>query len=201
MTDEKEKERRYEALKQVRDEVVNLKESPLYGGRVKPVIGEGSHFAEIIMVGEAPGKNESEQGRPFCGAAGRILDELLKSVGIKREEIYITNILKDRPPNNRDPLPDEIRLYAPFLDRQIEIIRPKAIVTLGRFSMAYVMERYGLKELIEPISRARGKVYETEMKYGSVKIIPMYHPAVAVYNGGMKEALFQDFKVIKEELK
>lgn len=196
--DEEEKKRRYEELKKVRDEVINLKESPLYATRVKPVIGEGSHFAEIMFIGEAPGRNEAETGRPFCGAAGKILDELLTSSGIKREDVYITNIVKDRPPNNRDPLPNEIALYAPFLDRQIEIIKPKVLATLGRYSMGYIMERYGLLELIEPISKARGKVYETVLSYGEVKIVPLYHPAVAVYNRTMIEALKEDFKVLRE---
>ncbi len=200
-TEEKEKIRRYEELKKIKDEVVNLKESPLYATRVKPVIGEGSHFAKIMLVGEAPGKNESETGRPFCGAAGRILDELLASVGIPRADVYITNIVKDRPPNNRDPFPDEIALYAPFLDRQVEIIQPKVIAALGRFSTVYLMERYGLQEMVDQISNLHGKVFETAAPYGEVKIIPLYHPAVAVYNRSFLEALKEDFKVIKEELK
>jgi len=192
----KEKER-YEAMKKIRDEVVNLEESPFYASRVKPVIGEGSHMAEIMFVGEAPGKNESETGKPFCGVSGKILDELLESVGIKREEVYVTNIVKDRPPNNRDPLPNEIELYAPFLDRQIEIIKPKILATLGRYSMVYIMERYGLKELLEPISKAHGREFEVEMSFGKMKVVPLYHPAVAVYNRNMLESLKEDFKVLK----
>ncbi|MDD4761444.1 MAG: uracil-DNA glycosylase [Candidatus Pacebacteria bacterium] len=195
---DREKQERYEAMKKIRDEVINLKESPLYISRVKPVIGEGSHFSKIIFIGEAPGKNEAETGRPFCGAAGKVLDELLESAGIKRDEIYITNIVKDRPPNNRDPLPEEIKLYAPFLDRQVEIIRPEVIATLGRYSMVYIMERYGLSEMVEPISKARGKIYETSMPYGIVKIVPLYHPAVAVYNRTMIKILKEDFKVLRE---
>src|SRR5438876_1787730 len=119
---------RTELMKQIKDEVLLLKDSPLYAERVKnqvfPVIGEGSHHAAIMFVGEAPGKNEAKTGRPFVGAAGKILDEMLAHVGIDRKEIYITNIVKDRPPFNRDPLPDEIEIYGPFLDRQIEIIQP-----------------------------------------------------------------------------
>ena len=192
------KQKRYEALKKIKDEIIAFKESPLYKDRVKPVIGEGSHFAEIMFIGEAPGKNESLTGRPFCGASGRILDELLSSISLPREEVYITNIVKDRPPNNRDPLPSEIEMYAPWLDRQVEIIKPKVLATLGRFSMGYIMERYGLKELIEPIGKAHGKVYEASFDFGSVKIVPLYHPAVAVYNGNMKDALKEDFKVLKK---
>src|SRR5690606_1691382 len=120
--------------------------SPLYEYRVKnkylPVVGEGSCLADIVFVGEAPGKNEAKTGQPFCGASGRVLDELLGECGIKRGDVYITNIVKDRPPENRDPKPEEIILYAPFLDKQIEIIKPKVVATLGRFSMSYVIGRY-----------------------------------------------------------
>ncbi|MEK7582370.1 MAG: uracil-DNA glycosylase, partial [Patescibacteria group bacterium] len=131
-----------ELLRHIRDEVVNLTGSPLYADRVKggvyPVIGEGNHHATIMFVGEAPGRNEAKTGRPFVGAAGKILDQLLEGVGIDRKDVYITNIVKDRPPFNRDPVPEEIEAYGPFLDRQITIIQPKVIATLGRFSMVYV---------------------------------------------------------------
>ena len=166
-----------EALKKIKDEVVALSDSPLYADRVKnkyfPVIGEGNHSAQIMFIGEAPGENEAKTGRPFCGRAGKVLDNLLESVGIKREEVYITNIVKDRPPKNRDPLPDEIALYAPFLDRQIEIIKPKVIATLGRFSMQYVMNRYGLEWELAPISVLHGKVFDTEIAGEKVKIVPL----------------------------
>jgi DNA polymerase len=194
---EKDRERRKELLKKIKDEVVALKNSPLYKYRVKPVIGEGDHFAKIMFIGEAPGKNESETGRPFCGAAGRVLDELLDSVGIKREEVYITNIVKDRPPGNRDPLPDEIDLYAPFLDRQIDIIRPNVLATLGRFSMVYIMNKFGLGDQLKNISQMHGKVFETSASYGKINIVPLFHPAVALYNGGAKETLKKDFKILK----
>jgi uracil-DNA glycosylase len=142
------KEERKELMRKIKDEVVALKESPLYEFRVEnknlPVIGEGSHFAKIMFIGEAPGRNEARTGRPFCGRAGQILDELLNTVGIKREDIYITNIVKDRPPQNRDPSPEEIQIYGPFLDRQIEIIQPKIIATLGRYSMYYIMPKFDL---------------------------------------------------------
>jgi len=192
-------------MKKVRDEVLNLNDSPLYEYRVKnknfPVIGEGSHDAEIMLIGEAPGKNEAATGKPFCGASGKILDELLDSIDTKRNNVYITNIVKDRPPENRDPRPEEIALYAPFLDRQIEIIEPKVIATLGRFSMEYIMKRYGLSDVIEPISKAHGKKFETEMPYSEIFVVPLYHPAVAVYNANMKSDLKKDFAVLKELVK
>jgi DNA polymerase len=200
--DPKEVKTRHEQLKKIKDEVINLKESPLYKERIKnnvhPVIGEGNHFAKIMFVGEAPGKNEAEQGRPFCGASGRILDELLASIELPRQSVYVTNIVKDRPTDNRDPLPNEIELYGPFLDRQIEIIQPKVIATLGRFSMVYVMRMFGLESQLEPISKAHGKSFDAKARFGSLKVVPLYHPAVALYNGSTKSELMKDFKVLAD---
>lgn len=194
-------EERKELMRKIRDEVVALKQSPLYKFRIEnknlPVIGEGSHFAKIMFVGEAPGRNEAATGRPFAGAAGKILDELLASVGIERPDVYVTNIVKDRPPQNRDPLPEEIEIYGPFLDRQIEIIQPKVIATLGRYAMSYIMPKFDLTFEMEPISRAHGKVYDAETGYGPIKIVPLYHPAVAVYNSETKNQLKKDFEVLK----
>src|SRR3990167_9382858 len=184
-------------LKEIKDEVVVLTASPLYGERVKnkyfPVIGEGNHSAEIVFIGEAPGENEAKTGKPFCGRAGKVLDMLLASVGIERKDVYVTNIVKDRPPANRDPFPDEITVYAPFLDRQIEIIKPKIIATLGRFSMQYVMNRYGLEWEVAPISTLHGKIFNTE----KFKYTPLYHPAAAIYNQHLLSTLKEDFKVLK----
>lgn len=191
-----------EEMKKIRDAVMALEESPLYRYRVEnnyyPVIGEGDHDANIVFVGEAPGKNEALQARPFCGAAGRILDELLTSIDLPRERVYITNIVKDRPPENRDPTPDEIELYAPFLDQQLAVIQPKVVATLGRFSMQYVMRRYNLGFEIEPISVAHGKVYETTTEFGDIKVAPQYHPAAAIYNQSLKDTLRQDFRMLKQ---
>lgn len=189
-------------LRKIRDEVWDLKKSPLYKYRKKnnyyPVLGEGNHSAKIIFTGEAPGKNEAETGRPFCGRAGEILDELLESIKIPRKEVYITNIVKDRPQSNRDPLPEEIEIYSPFLLRQIDIIQPKIIATLGRFSMNFIMEKFGLEDELRPISQIHGKVYNAKTSFGEVKIIPLYHPAVAIYNPNTKEELIKDFKILKE---
>jgi len=189
-------------MRKIKDEIVALKESPLYEYRVGnnsyPVIGEGSHNAKIMFIGEAPGKNEAATGRPFCGASGKILDELLESIGTDRKDVYVTNIVKDRPPENRDPSPMEMALYAPFLDRQIEIIKPKVIATLGRFSMQYIMNEFGLSDVLEPISASHGKVYDAKAQYGEVKIIPLYHPAVAVYNRNKIDELKKDFKLLKK---
>jgi len=201
----KDKDNRKELLKDIRDEVVRLKSSPLYAFRIEsknyPVIGEGNHYTDIMFVGEAPGRNEAKTGKPFCGAAGKILDELLDSVKIKRDDVYVTNIVKDRPPKNRDPIPEEIEVYAPFLDRQIEIIKPRIIATLGRFSMKYIMERFGLTSLLGLIGEMHGKHFETDMSYGKVVIVPLYHPAVAVYNSNTKDTLKEDFKILTKLLK
>ncbi len=195
---------RTELLRAIRDEVVAFKESPLYKERIRnrayPVIGEGNHYAEIMFIGEAPGRVEAQTGRPFAGPAGKILDELLASIGIARKDVYITNVVKDRPPQNRDPLPEEIGHYGPFLDRQIEIIKPNVIVLLGRHSMRYVMEKFDLSRQIEPISKIHGHVFEASAPYGKVKIIPLYHPAVALYNPDLKDVMMKDFQKIKEAI-
>ncbi len=161
-------------MRKIKDEVVALTASPLYAHRTAtgghPVIGEGSHHARIVFIGEAPGKNEAATGRPFVGAAGKILDGLLASADITREDVYITNIVKDRPPFNRDPEPEEITAYGPFLDRQIDIIQPAVIVTLGRYAMGYIMEKFGLAAQLEPISKMHGRQFEAAASYGPVAI-------------------------------
>ena len=198
------KEERFEKMKEIRDELLDFKVSPIYEYRIKnkyfPVVGEGSHLASIMFIGEAPGKNEAETARPFCGASGRLLDQMLASIGVNRPDVYITNIVKDRPPENRDPTGQEIELYAPFLDRQIEIIKPKVIATLGRFSMDYIMTRLGLESELLSISNMHGKEFGVKTNYGSVTIIPLYHPAVALYNGSNKQTLLDDFQVLKKYL-
>lgn len=195
-------EERFEKMKVIRDEIFHLKDSPLYQYRVDnhffPVVGEGSHVAHIMFVGEAPGKNEAETARPFCGRSGKVLDEMLESIKLNRSDVYITNIVKDRPPENRDPSEEEIKIYGPFLDRQIEIIKPIVIATLGRYSMKYIMEKFGLNDKIGAIGELHGKEFPANASYGPVNIIPLYHPAVALYNGSNKETLVNDFKVLEK---
>jgi len=193
---------KFDEMKKIRDELLAFKESPLYEYRTAnkyfPVVGEGSHDAHIMFVGEAPGKTEAKTGKPFCGASGKFLGFLLGTIGLTREAVYITNVVKDRPPENRDPSPDEIALYGPFLDRQIEIIRPKVIATLGRYSMAYIMKKFGLDFELEPISKIHGKAFEAKASYGTLSIVTLYHPAAALYNGSMREVLQKDFEVLKK---
>lgn len=191
-------------LKKIRDEIIVLKQSPLYAYRTEnkffPVIGEGSHEAKIMFVGEAPGENEAKTARPFCGASGKFLDELLASIGVERKSVYVTNLVKDRPPGNRDPEPPEISLYGPFLDRQIEIIQPKVIATLGRHSMKYIFEKYGLSAALSSVSKIHGNAYTGKAPYGDVTVIALYHPAAALYNGSLRDVMKEDFKVIKKYL-
>jgi uracil-DNA glycosylase len=191
-----------EALKKIRDEVLALTESPLYAYRAAhkafPVIGEGNHDASIMFIGEAPGKNEAATGRPFCGASGKLLDHLLSSVAIDRNDVYITNLVKDRPPENRDPFPDEIALYAPFLERQIAIIKPSVIATLGRHSMKYIMQMCGLEAELKPIGSIHGKVFEVTLNDRLTHIVCLYHPAAAIYDRSKLETLMQDFQILKK---
>lgn len=189
-------------LKIIRDEVWNLTDSPLYTYRKKnnyyPVLGEGSHSARIMFIGEAPGRNEAETGKPFCGASGRLLDELLASINIERKDVYVTNIVKDRPPDNRDPKPQEIEMYAPFLLRQIDIIKPAIIATLGRFSMQFILQQFNCPEKNESISKLHGQKLKALASYGEVSIVPLYHPAVALYKASSKDILLKDFKILNK---
>jgi DNA polymerase len=158
------------------------------------VPGEGSAEAEIMFIGEGPGKKEDESGRPFVGAAGKFLDEMLGTAGLKREEVYIANVVKCRPPENRDPLPEEAESCWPWLEAQVRIIDPKIIVTLGRHSM----ERFlpGQK-----ISAVHGHAMRREIPgLGKRIFFTLYHPAAALYNGGMRQTLIQDFKKIPKLL-
>ncbi len=193
---------RTEQLRAIKNELVNLTESPLYDYRQRngyfPVIGQGNHYADIMFIGEAPGKNEAETGRPFCGASGRVLDELLQSIDLERQNVYVTNIVKDRPPNNRDPLKTEIDLYAPFLERQIGIIQPKVIATLGRFSMEFILRRFGAFQANQKISQLHGTVIKVRTAYGRTSVVPLFHPAAALYNASQRTTLEADFQVLKQ---
>ena len=188
----------------IRDEVFDLKKSSLYKERIQnnyvPVIGEGSLDAEIIFIGEAPGKNEALTGKPFCGASGKVLDELLSYIKLQRENVYVTNIVKDRPTQNRDPEPQEIDLYVPYLIRQIEIIKPKIIATLGRFSMEFILKHYGLESSLDTISKLHGNIFRINTNWGEVIIVPLYHPAVAVYNRTQLDVLKGDMSKLKKIL-
>jgi DNA polymerase len=150
------------------------------------VMGDGSVDADIVLIGEAPGKNEDLQGLPFVGAAGKFLNEMLATVNLERKDVYITNIVKYRPPNNRDPLPDEKKAFWPFLLRQLNVIEPKIIVTLGRHSMEYFLP--GMK-----ISQIHGEPKRIQFGERKLVIVPLFHPAAALYNGSLRQTLIDDF--------
>lgn len=185
-------------LQALAEEVQGLSESPLYDDRIRndyrAVFGEGDPAARVLLIGEAPGKQEARSGRPFVGRSGKVLDTLLESIGLGREQVYITNVVKDRPPENRDPTPEEIRLYTPFLERQIEIICPEVIVTLGRFAMDFILNHFDLPQRGGQISDLHGTPLSADSKSGKITFLPMFHPAVALYNPDRKETLEQDFQ-------
>ena len=187
-----------EAMKKLEEKIKACKKCPLGELRTNAVPGSGSYDAKIMFVGEAPGYWEDQKGLPFVGRAGKVLDELLESIELRREEVYITNVVKCRPPNNRDPTEEEIKACSPYLDKQIDIIRPKVIVPLGRHSMAYILKKFGFEP--EPISKMHGKVLEARTLFGKIVIMPMYHPAVALYKPQLREELEKDVKKLKEVL-
>lgn len=160
--------------------------SELRQSATRLVMGDGNPDAEIVFIGEAPGKNEDEKGLPFVGAAGKFLDEMLAAANLKRSDVYITNIVKYRPPNNRDPSPEEKREFWPYLMRQIDIIQPKVIITLGRHSGAAF-----IPDLV--ISRDHGQPRTICYRSHEYLLIPLYHPAAALYNGSMRSVLIDDF--------
>jgi uracil-DNA glycosylase family 4 len=176
-------EEREAALTQIADEIKVCTKCELHRTRTKSVPGEGPADARVMLIGEAPGWNEDQQGRPFVGAAGKFLEELLESAGMTRSEVFITNVVKSRPPGNRDPLPDEIAACAPYLERQIEVIDPEVIVTLGRFSMARWFPG-------ERISRIHGQ----PKRVGRRLIVPMYHPAAALHQQALRTTILEDFE-------
>ena len=179
-----------DSLAQIDREVSNCTECPLHQNRSRAVPGEGPENAEVMLIGEAPGFNEDKQGRPFVGAAGQFLDKLLASANLKREDVYITNTVKCRPLNNRDPLPGEMAACRKYLDRQIAAISPKVIVTLGRHSLTSFLPK-------ETISKARGR----PRSVNGTTLFPMYHPAAALHQQSLREVIESDIKKLPDLLK
>lgn len=155
------------------------------------VFGDGNPDAEVVFIGEAPGKNEDIQGKPFVGAAGKFLNEMLAQIGMQREDIYITNIVKYRPPNNRDPLPDEKTNFLPYLQTQLDIIQPAVVVTLGRHSMNCFLPDLQISKVHGQPKRIKVQFMGNEVT--PLVIMPLFHPAAALYNGGMRQTLIDDF--------
>lgn len=192
-------EEKQKKLDELARSIVDAKLTPeLAAQATQLVFGTGDPDADVVFIGEAPGKNEDLKGEPFVGAAGKFLNEMLASVDLKRENIYITNIVKYRPPNNRDPLPDEKSQFWPYLLKQIAIIRPKVIATLGRHSgQAFI------KDLHISVDHGHPKRIKVILdgEPQSIVVLPLYHPAAALYNGGLRETLLEDFHIVKNIIK
>lgn len=171
-------------LDEIKKEAEACRKCPLWEGRTQVVFGVGNPQARVLIIGEAPGKNEDLQGEPFVGAAGKYLNELLSYAGLEREDIYIANVLKCRPPGNRDPLPEEIETCTPYLREQTRSIDPDFIVTLGNFSTKFILKTE------VGITKLHGTVQQT----GRFKVFPVFHPAAAIYDRAKREALETDFK-------
>lgn len=178
-----------DALRKIAQEIRQCQRCGLAYGRTHTVPGEGPADARVMFIGEGPGFHEDRQGRPFVGAAGNLLEELLESIGLRREEVFITNVIKCRPPGNRDPQAEELEACKPYLDRQIEIIRPRVIVTLGRFSMARYFQG-------TTISRVHGQA----KRVGGTWVMPVFHPAAALHQPRYRPALEEDFQKIADLL-
>jgi uracil-DNA glycosylase, family 4 len=179
-------------------EILSCHRCSLGEGRLNAVPGEGPVPARIMLIGEAPGKQEDISGRPFVGRAGSILNEMLGSAGIRREEVFVTSVIKCRPPKNRDPSPGEISACIPYLERQISLVRPEVIVPMGRFAAACILDMFGLHA--GTIGTTHGKLFLPKRQGYSPVIIPVYHPAVITHNPRLKEALKEDFQAIKRHL-
>lgn len=182
-----------DALKKLKKEMQEDKTLPLRKGATQLVFGEGNPQAKVYFIGEAPGFNEDRLGRPFVGQAGKLLDKLITSIGLERKDVYISNIVRFRPPENRDPSPEEIQAFQPYVDQEIEIVDAPIIVTLGRFSMGKFLP-------FEKISGIHGRPRSIIWKGKNKLVIPMYHPAAALRAGAIMNQLAQDFQVIKQEL-
>lgn len=173
-------------LDQIKADIVRAKVCPdLAKTANNMVFGDGNPNTDIVFIGEAPGKNEDLQGLPFVGAAGKFLNEMLAMIGLERKDIYITNIVKYRPPNNRDPLPEEKAAFLPYLEQQLAVIQPKLVITLGRHSMNCFLPQLQISKVHGQPKRYKGQVF-----------LPLFHPAAALYNGGMRQTLIDDFAQI-----
>jgi len=190
-----------ELLNEVEAEVKSCRRCSLWRHRRNPVFGEGNPETGIVLIGEAPGRSEDLAGRPFVGAAGKVLDRMLSVAGLSRTDVYITNVLKCRPPGNRDPRPEEVEACTPYLDRQLRIIRPRVVVTLGRHALSYVLR---WSKVRGSVSRLHGTVIELNAPFGNAVLVPLYHPAVLLYRPAMREVFEEDArrlgKVVRQTL-
>ncbi|WFO76167.1 uracil-DNA glycosylase [Desulfurococcaceae archaeon MEX13E-LK6-19] len=180
------------------EEIRQCRKCPLHKTRKNPVPGEGSIETKVMFVGEAPGAREDEEGRPFVGAAGKLLTELLESIGVKREQVYITNVIKCRPPGNRDPTEEEIAACLPYLIRQIKLLQPRVIIALGRHAAKTLFKLAGLTW--KNMTAMHGRVHEGVIEGIKVKIVATYHPAAALYYPKLRPVLENDFRDVIKHL-
>ncbi len=185
-------------LAELEERIKNCTKCPLSQYRTHAVPGDGPKDAKIMLVGEAPGRFEDMQGKPFVGAAGKLLTSILEEVGINRKDVFITNVVKCRPPNNRDPTDEEIAKCSPYLDLQISLIRPKLIIALGRHSGKYLVDKFGGK--FTKISAMHGKLFHFTTIFGDFYLMPTYHPAAAIYNKELRKSIVEDIKRAIQEV-
>jgi DNA polymerase len=186
------------ALLEIASGVSSCRKCALAENRINTVPGEGNPLARIVLIGEAPGRKEDELGRPFVGSAGKILDQILDSVALSRDEVYILNILKCRPPGNRRPKKNEIKLCEEFLELQLSVLKPLIIVPMGNSALQYLFKKYKLGKAV--IGDVHGSIFNIETSWGPVKIVPLYHPAAAIYNRELFDVLKTDMKIATEFL-
>lgn len=185
---------KFEELHKLKDKMEKDNALPLKAGATKLVFGTGNTEAKILCIGEGPGYNEDQQGLPFVGQAGKLLDKLLLLAGLERKQVFITNVVHHRPPENRDPEPDEIEAYGKYLDEIITIMKPEVIITLGRFSMGKFLPNVF-------ISQVHGQKFDVQFNSHQLTVIPMYHPAASLRNGAVLEKEHADFVNLKKILK
>lgn len=189
-----------EALEKIKQELLDTLECPLRDAATNLVFGKGNPEAKILFIGEAPGEQEDLQGIPFVGRAGKELDKLLQTIGLTLEDTYIANILKYRPPKNRDPAPEEIARHTPYLVKQIRAINPRVIITLGNFSTKFVLARFSVEgmEKILGVGALHGKAQKLNVDGQDFLVVPMYHPAAMLYRPQLREVIEKDFKSVAE---
>ena len=189
---------KHHQIEAIAEEIRKCQKCSLSKTRTNVVPGEGDAESSVVLIGEAPGYWEDRKGRPFVGAAGKVLDEVLEKIGLKRAEIFITNVLKCRPPGNRDPRSEEIRACTPFLDSQLGIIKPRFIVTLGRHSTAYLFSKMNLN--FYSMRRVHGQIYEAKFADWESLVMPTFHPAAALYNVNLREDIINDLRLLRRKM-
>lgn len=188
-----------ETLEDISEEIMRCTKCELYKTKKNFVPGVGNERAEVFLVGEAPGREEDLRGEPFVGNAGKLLTEMISLMGLRRDEVFITNVLKCRPPNNRDPLPEEIKACGGYLLRQLEVVKPNVIICLGRHSAKFIFENFGLN--FSSITKLQGKVLEVSAWGKNVKIVPLYHPAAILYKPQLRNEYEENFKKLASLVK